>query len=145
MAEKRLTDIIKERFPKGLSNFYEKSSKRIYFDVNPTDIPVICEYLFKDLDARFVIASGLDTPRGIEILYHFSFDRKNILVSVRTLLDGDKPEIESISSIIKGAEWIEREIHELLGVNFRNHPDLKHLLLDNDWPEGNYPYRSPRR
>lgn len=145
MVEKKLADMIKEKFPKELSNFYKKSPKRIYFDVKPGDIPAICEYLFKDLDSRFVIATGTDTPGGIEVLYHFSFDRKNVLVSIRTLLQGEKPEIESISSIIKGAEWIEREIHELLGVNFKNHPDLRHLLLDEDWPEGNYPYRSSRR
>ena len=39
------------------------------------------------------------------------------------------------------AEWIEREMWELLGIDFKNHPDMRHLLLDDDWPEGNYPLR----
>jgi len=42
---------------------------------------------------------------------------------------------------MKCAEWIEREIHEMFGVNFKGHPNLKHLLLKDDWPEGNYPLR----
>jgi len=40
-----------------------------------------------------------------------------------------------------GALWIEREMHELLGVNFPGHPNLKKLLLPDDWPDGVYPLR----
>jgi len=50
-------------------------------------------------------------------------------------------EVDSIAPVIKGAEWIEREINELLGVTFKNHPDMKHLILPEDWPEGKYPLR----
>ena len=78
----------------------------------------------------------------MEILYHFSFDTTGEMVTVRILLpDKNKLEIESMSSIIKGAEWIEREIFELLGVKFLGHPNLKRLLLADDWPEGQYPLR----
>ena len=64
------------------------------------------------------------------------------MISLRVLTGNkEKPEMESITSIIKGAEWIEREIWELLGVNFKGHPNLKRLLLDKTWPEGKYPLR----
>ncbi|MDI6641206.1 MAG: NADH-quinone oxidoreductase subunit C [Elusimicrobiota bacterium] len=46
-----------------------------------------------------------------------------------------------MTPIIKGAEWIEREIWEMLGINFKNHPNLKRLLLATDFPEGIYPLR----
>ena len=62
-------------------------------------------------------------------------------ISVRTLLERDHPEIESITSVCPAAEWIERELWELLGVQVRNHPDLRHLLLRDDWPAGKYPLR----
>jgi NADH-quinone oxidoreductase subunit C len=39
------------------------------------------------------------------------------------------------------AEWIEREMWELLGIKFLGHPDLRHLLLSDDWPEDNFPLR----
>ena len=65
--------------------------------------------------------------------------------SIRTRLDREAPEIESIAKICPAAEWIEREIWELLGIQFRNHPDLRHLLLDEDWPEGKYPLRRDYR
>ena len=49
--------------------------------------------------------------------------------------------LESIAEMCPAAEWIEREIWELLGVQFEGHPDMRHLLLDDSWPEGNFPLR----
>ena len=46
-----------------------------------------------------------------------------------------------MGSRVPATEWIEREIHELLGVEFRNHPDMRHLLLADDWPADNHPLR----
>ena len=85
--------------------------------------------------------AGLDTPDAIELLYHWALDRLDCVVTVRTRLDRDKPEIASIAGACAAAEWIEREIWELLGVQFRNHPDLRHLLLSDDWPAGKFPLR----
>jgi NADH:ubiquinone oxidoreductase subunit C len=60
---------------------------------------------------------------------------------VRPLLPRDEPEIESIANLCTAAEWVEREMWELLGIRFRNHPDMRHLLLDEDWPAGSHPLR----
>jgi len=65
----------------------------------------------------------------------------DMVVTVRTKLDRDNPQVDSVAAICKGAEWIEREMWELLGITFRNHPDVRHLLLRDDWPEGKYPLR----
>ena len=110
-------------------------------EVKPDDVPEATRLIFKDLGARFQIASGVDTPSVIEILYHWAFDSLDFVVTVKTKLDRDKPEIESVASICTGTEWIEREMWELLGITFRNHPDMRHLLLLDDWPEGKYPLR----
>ncbi|HOJ39858.1 MAG TPA: NADH-quinone oxidoreductase subunit C, partial [bacterium] len=76
-----------------------------------------------------------------EILYHFSFDKEDVMVSLRVRLTRDNPEAPSLSGLIKGAAWIEREMHELFGINFVGHPGLKRLLLPEDWPEKVYPLR----
>ncbi|MFH0879636.1 MAG: NADH-quinone oxidoreductase subunit C, partial [Lentisphaerota bacterium] len=119
----------------------DKSSRRIYMEVKPEDVPETSRFIFRDLEARFSIATGVDTPTAIEVLYHWAFDQCGLMFSVRTKLDRAKPVIESITPICKGAEWIEREMWELLGITFRNHPDMRHLLLADDWPEGKYPLR----
>ena len=94
---------------------------------------------------RFAIASGTDTPGGFEILYHFSFDKTGLIVSVRVLIeDKNNPEIDSLAVISPAFEWIEREMWEMLGIKFTGHPNLKRLLLSEDWPEGKYPLRCER-
>jgi Ni,Fe-hydrogenase III component G len=140
-----LLEDIKQRLEGKITDWYEHNSKRAYFSVNKKDIREVARILFKDLDLRYATATGTDTPGGFEILYHFSFDKTGQIVSVRTLIeDKQNPEIESLAVISPAFEWIEREIWEMLGVKFRGHPNLKRLLLAEDWPEGKYPLRCRR-
>jgi len=132
---------IKDRFSTRVLKVFEKSPRRIYIDFDSKDITEVVNFLFRDLGGRLSTATGIDTRDSIELLYHFSFDSSGTIISLRVLLDRNNPEIESITPILKGAEWIEREIHELLGVRFKNHPNLNRLLLSEDWPEGKYPLR----
>jgi Ni,Fe-hydrogenase III component G len=119
----------------------QPSSKRLYIEVDSQAILDTTRVLFNDLEVRLQTATGVDGPEQIEILYHWALDRCGLVVTVRTRVDRNRPEIASITAICPGAEWIEREMWELLGISFRNHPDLRHLLLLDDWPEGKYPLR----
>lgn len=132
---------IKDKFGNRIKKFYDKSAKRIYIDLEKADILDFARFIFKDLGARFNIATAADNPKEVEIMYHFDFDRLGLIVTLRTYVPKNKCEIESILPIMKGAEWIEREIHELFGVNFKNHPNMKPLLLPDDWPKDKYPMR----
>ncbi len=134
-------DKIKEKFSGKIKKFFEKSPRRYYIDIDKEDLLDFVKYIFNDLRGRYTILSGVDTPKGIEILYHFSFDEIGKLVTLRVLLPRDNPEVESISPVITGAQWIEREIQDLLGVKFLNHPDPRRFILPDDWEEGVYPLR----
>ena len=64
------------------------------------------------------------------------------MVSVRSLLSRDKPSMPSLATVIKAANWIEREMNELMGVEFEGHPDMRRLVLSSEhWPQGVYPLR----
>ena len=140
-----IKDRIKERLDKKILEWKEHSARRIYFSIDKKDIFETVSILFKELHLRFSIASGVDTPSGIEILYHFSFDKTGEFYSVRVLIeDKNHPQIDSITPIFPGADWIEREMWEMLGINFKGHPNLKRLLLADDWPEGQYPLRNKK-
>jgi len=140
--EKEITAPIREKFGDNIIDWHEHSKRRIYISVEPQYITEVAGFLFDDLNLRFVTATGVETPQAIEIVYHFSFDKDGTIISIRVLIeDKQNPEIESITSVITCAEWIEREIWEMLGVNFKGHPNLKRLLLAEDWPEGEYPLR----
>ena len=135
-------DSVKEKFKDKIVKFHEKSPRRYYIDIRKEDLLDFVDYIFNELHARYVILSGVDNPPNhIEVLYHFSFDDIGKVVTLRVTLDRENPKVESISRIVTGAQWIEREIQDILGVKFLNHPDPRRFILPDDWPEGKYPLR----
>ncbi|MBL7084633.1 MAG: NADH-quinone oxidoreductase subunit C [Candidatus Omnitrophica bacterium] len=141
MTREEILKSIKTNFKQDIIDLFDKSVKRVYIEIKPEAIIKLATYIFNDLGARFNIASGIDLRYHMEILYHFTFEDINLLISLRVKLPKSDLEIDSLSSHIEATNWIEREIHELLGINFRGHPDLRKLLLSDDWPEGVYPLR----
>ena len=104
------------------------------FDVN--------KFLFEDLSLRFLIVTGIDSDDCFEMLYHYSNDETGHVVTIKAFIrDRQNPQIESIAQFLPGAEWIEREIHDILGIEIKNHPNLRRLILNDDWPVGVYPLR----
>ena len=135
-----LTDKIKEKFGEKVGIF-EKSRRRLYVTVSREDAKEMVRFLFRDLKARFSIATGIDIRPGVEILYHLAFDELGVMVSVRVLVEKPELKMDSFTDFMPAVDWIEREIHEMLGVDFVGHPNLTKLLLPDDWPEGEHPYR----
>jgi len=132
---------IKEACKEDIVDIFEKTEKRIYIEIKPESIKKVASFVFNNLGARFSIASGVDGRNNMEILYHFILEEINLVISLRVKLDKDKLEIDSIAPLFEGANWIEREINEMLGIKFRGHPDMRKLLLPDEWPEGVYPLR----
>lgn len=141
MDRQELLQSLRERFSESITGMYEKSAKRVYIQIQSDAIVPLAEFLFKDIGARFNIASGVDGRNQMEILYHFTVEDIDLVISLRVILPKTKLEIASLTTVFTAAHWIEREIHELLGVNFVGHPQLTRLLLPEDWPEGVYPLR----
>jgi NADH-quinone oxidoreductase subunit C len=120
----------------------ETTERRIYLLCEAENAYAVNKYLFEELSLRFVIVTGIDSDDCFEILYHFTNDESGCFVTVKAFIrDRENPSIESITPFVPGAEWIEREVHDILGINFLNHPNLKRLILADDWPEGVYPLR----
>ena len=82
----------------------------------------------------------IDWKTHLSMVYHLSSTkfRHNIVVKIK--LDNTTPEIETVSHIWKTANFHEREVYEMFGVNFLNHPDLRLLILPDGW-EGKNPMR----
>lgn len=141
MNRQEILQALKEKFPEEVTGVYEKSAKRVYVEIKPSAIVEMAQFLFKEIGARFNIASGVDARNHMEILYHFTEEDIDLVISLRVHLPKTKLEIDSLTPVFTAAQWIEREMHELLGINFLGHPELKPLLLPEDWPEGVYPLR----
>lgn len=82
----------------------------------------------------------IDWKVNLTMVYHLSSTILRHNIVVKSVLSNDNPEIESVSQIWKTAEFHEREVYEMFGVNFLNHPDLRLLILPDGW-EGKNPMR----
>ncbi|MCP4310854.1 MAG: NADH-quinone oxidoreductase subunit C [Bacteroidetes bacterium] len=136
-----VTDELKKTFGEKILDTVKKNDRRISLLIDPGALLPMAEHLFSKMGFRFIIASALHTKRGFEIFYHFSFDQTGLILNLLVILDNDKPEVESLSNMFEATNWIEREMHELFGINFLNHPNLDQLLSEGNWAKGVYPYR----
>ncbi len=72
-----------------------------------------------------------EDPR-FEMVYHIFSIKNNVRIRVKSRVkDGDS--VDSITSLWKGAEWLEREVYDMFGIKFNNHPDLRRILMTDDF------------
>lgn len=91
------------------------------------------------MDYLFCLTAA-DRKDGLHVLYHLTSSAKGQPVLLRVILaDKANPVIPSVSGIWKAAEYYEREVFDLFGIRFENHPDLRRVFLDDDWV--GYPLR----
>ena len=133
------------RFPDGIGDVEERSESRVYVGINAAMVRDIAGFMFNNLGARLIILTALETRNGMEILYHFSFDQLGKIVTLRAVVPMPEPRIDSITPVIDGAEYTEREMIDLFGIELVGHPNPTRFLLGDDWPEGVYPYRKEYR
>jgi NADH-quinone oxidoreductase subunit C len=83
--------------------------------------------------------TGVDYGQDLGVIYHLmsAAGRQMIVVKSRTA-DRVGPHFDSVCDIWKSAEFLEREVYDLLGIKFTGHPDLRRLFLDSSW---GYPLR----
>jgi NADH-quinone oxidoreductase subunit C len=134
-------DELNNTFTKEILDTEIKNERRATLTIDPEALVPMAEHLFKTLGFRFIIASALHTKKGFEIYYHFSLDQTGLILNLHVVLDSKKPKVESLSNMFEATNWIEREMHELFGIDFLNHPNLDQLLSEGNWAKGVYPYR----
>lgn len=141
MDVKQIIENFEKSFGEDILETVKKNERRIIITVKPEAILRIAHFLHNVAGLRFIIASAVHTKRGFEVHYHFSRDEAGLILNIHVILDKVKPEIESLSNMFNASEWIEREMHELFGINFLNHPNQEKLISEGNWAEGVYPYR----
>lgn len=117
----------------------ERSPKRLFVYADNDIWVELASYLFNELGARFDTGAAVDDREGVEVMFFFPFDREHYFVTIKTFAGKPKPALDSISNVIPGAKWIEREIFEMYEVLFRNHPDMRTLLRADNRPGDFYP------
>ncbi|MFP3905014.1 MAG: NADH-quinone oxidoreductase subunit C, partial [Armatimonadota bacterium] len=123
----------------------ERAQGQFYMTVEPEDVVEACRHVLENLDGRYVVTIGADEreDRGDFAVSHvFALDEEHVFMTVQVRLEPGDPQLASITGIIPGASWAERETQDLLGITFNNLDDDRRLVLPDDWPEDLYPLRS---
>ncbi|MGC8998397.1 MAG: NADH-quinone oxidoreductase subunit C [Candidatus Bathyarchaeia archaeon] len=95
--------------------------------------------LKQDENAGISAITGVDLGKTIELMYHVRM--RNTIITIGVDLPKENAKIESITDLIPGANFHEREVSDLFGVTFEGHPNPKRLILPEDWPENVFPLR----
>ncbi len=110
--------------------------------IKPNNLIDICSFLQQKHNPRFdylADITAIDWTDRIEVVYQLTALAANVRIALRVDIDRNIPHMGSLTCVWKGAEFQEREVFDLMGVVFDGHPDLRRILLPEDW-EG-YPLR----
>jgi NADH:ubiquinone oxidoreductase subunit C len=119
------------------AEFSEEGSEYLNVTVTPENLLKTAGLLKDDIDLNFdymFCLTGTDWMTYLMVAYHLeSTTHKHRLVLKVKITDRENPSVETLSLMWKTAEFHEREVYDLLGVKFLHHPDLRRILLEDDW------------
>ena len=119
----------------------EEDGQWLTINVEPGEWRFLAERLRNDpslfFDYLFCLTC-IDWKTHLTMVYHLDSTKFRHVVVIKSKLAADNPVIETVSDIWKTADFHEREVYEMFGVNFRGHPDLRLLILPDGW-EGKRP------
>jgi len=161
MSGPSLIDELKNRFGDAVTGF-DTECVDPWIGVSPQGLIEVCEFLKSDDDLQFDMlncitgvdylhtdakkAKKADWEPHTEVVYHLSSTVKKHSIVLRVTLprwkndvEGDLPEVPTVSNIWRTADWHEREVFDLSGIEFVGHPNMRRILCPEDW-EG-YPLR----
>ena len=140
---------IKERFPHAVLKTTEFRGD-LSVQVKRKHLLEVARYLHDDPEMSFdyiVHVSSvdwLDDPQSagerFEVVYEFYSIRHRRRIRIKTRVPEENCVVDSLCGIWKGADFMEREVYDMMGIRFNNHPDLRRILLPDDYNEG-YPLR----
>jgi len=148
-------NILKEKFGDAIIEFASSQPVDSFITVKPNEIDKICRFLFDNEELLFdslMNLSGVDDANGkkaagqngdniieggtLSVYYHLESTKFKHKLVLKTSTPRENPEVNSVESIWRHADWHEREAYDLFGIIFLNHPDLRRILMPYDWEAG---------
>lgn len=103
-------------------------------EIDRTNLVAVCRFLRDQLGFDLLSCiSGVDMLDHLESVYHVRALTRGQLLQIKVHLDNEKPEVESVVSVWPTANWLERETYDMYGIRYTGHPDLRRMLLDDDF------------
>jgi NADH/F420H2 dehydrogenase subunit C len=103
-------------------------------DIDREHLVAVCRFLRDQLGFDLLSCiSGVDMLDHLECVYHVRSTTRGQLLQLKVRLDNENAEVDSVVSVWPTANWLERETYDLFGMRFAGHPDLRRMLLDDDF------------
>lgn len=138
------TEKLKERILTLAPDALQEDNKQFPTFVIPAEkFHSVIENLKSSADTAFdylFCLTGVDFGKELGVVYHLNSTslKQDVVLKVKTA-DREHPVIDSVTDLYRAAEFYEREVYDLLGINFANHPDMRRIFLDESWV--GYPLR----
>ena len=128
---------LKEKFSDLILEIIEFRGE-LTFIIKKEDLIKVCQFLKSDPELKYNFLSdvcGVDYPekeKRFEVVYNLYSvpNRWRVRLKVR-VREGES--VPSVTSVWSAANWMEREVYDMFGVKFENHPDLRRILMPDDW------------
>ena len=140
MADDEHIATLKSRFHSMAKSVEAPKPNRIYMEIPRERLLEAVQILKDEFDGYHITTiTVLDSGDKFEVLYHIvASDR---LTTLRVFLPKSDPSVDTLTGILPGAILYERELHDIMGINVRNHPDMRVLLLPDSWGDKGFPLR----
>jgi NADH-quinone oxidoreductase subunit C len=141
MESLQILDRVKQKFGDRVLELSEKKPDP-FVVVDPKAIVEVGRFMKEDPELAMDCLSnesGVDYKDRIEVVYHLFSYRYHHTAVLKVKLPRDNPSVATLEGLWNAANWMEREIFDLLGVTFEGHSDLRRLLMPEDW--SGYPLR----
>ncbi len=131
---------LRERFGSAIEEYYEFRGE-LAIRVHKDQILEICRFLRDDPDLQFNFLTdlcGVDypaRPRRFDVVYLLYSLPNNRRLRLKVAV-GENETVQSVVSVWRAANWLEREAYDMFGIRFAGHPDLRRILLPEDWDAG---------
>lgn len=139
--EDKLRDFFQNNYTEYLIK-EEKFRGDVSFYIKKDALFNICQALQEDIELDFKLLADItsvdwlnhDKERDgrFEVIYNLYSIKNKYRCFIKVLLDGENPEIDSVIDLWAGANWMEREIYDMMGIKFKGHPDLRKILTPDD-------------
>jgi Ni,Fe-hydrogenase III large subunit/Ni,Fe-hydrogenase III component G len=142
--KQELLNLLRAELKDGFLGEEPSGENRLWAEVKREALVRAAELLLQ-AGGRYQVGIGYDarkSGKGFALIHSFAFDRDGLIAAIRAFAPAEDPEFDSLTPIIPGAGWSEREYQDLLGLRFKNLSNGKRLVLSDDWPEGIYPLRA---
>ncbi len=138
MTPQEISEKLKSKFTEAVLDVKIEGVVDPYLKIAPSKILEVATFLSDESDLQFdymMCLSGVDLGKGVlSVVYHLASMKHRHKVILKVEVPSDKAEVPSVHTVWPCANWHEREAFDMFGITFTGHPDLRRILLPEDYP-----------